>query len=162
MKKFELSVDGQPLELRAGPGECEAEGVRSTTDVAAVGQGQYSVLIDGRQHLVSITRGPQGCLTARVAGATLEIRVADPRRLPRDGAGADSGGGREVRAPMPGRIVAVHVAQGDAVTNGQGLLVIEAMKMQNELRAPSEGRVRSVAVRAGDSVGAGDLLIGIE
>jgi 3-methylcrotonyl-CoA carboxylase alpha subunit len=67
-----------------------------------------------------------------------------------------------LEAPMPGRVVAVHVAPGQSVTKGQELLVVEAMKMENALRAPREGRVKAVAARAGDMVSAGVVLVEIE
>jgi biotin carboxyl carrier protein len=65
----------------------------------------------------------------------------------------------EVLAIIPGRIVAVTVEPGDAVEAGQQILVVEAMKMQNELRAPREGRVERVGVAVGDTIEVGDLLV---
>ena len=64
-----------------------------------------------------------------------------------------------LEAPMPGRVIAVRVEPGQAVTKGQELLVVEAMKMENALRAPRDGTVKSVAVRPGDMVGAGAVLV---
>ena len=73
-----------------------------------------------------------------------------------------TGGPLDVRAIIPGRIVALNVAPGDAVTAGQQLLVLEAMKMQNELRAPRDGTVDRVAIAVGETVEVGDLLLVIE
>ena len=67
-----------------------------------------------------------------------------------------------LEAPMPGRVIAVRVEPGQAVTKGQELLVVEAMKMENGLRAPRDGTVKSVAVRPGDMVGAGAVLVELE
>ena len=67
-----------------------------------------------------------------------------------------------LEAPMPGRVIAVRVAPGQAVTRGQELLVVEAMKMENALRAPREGVVRAVAVRVGDMVSPGVVLVELE
>ena len=67
-----------------------------------------------------------------------------------------------LEAPMPGRVIAVRVEPGQAVTKGQELVVVEAMKMENALRAPRDGRVRSVAARAGDMVVPGVVLVEIE
>ena len=72
-----------------------------------------------------------------------------------------SGGAREVKAPMPGLVLAVHVAPGDAVEAGQRLLVLEAMKMENEIKAPTSGSVKKVAATAGTAVGKGALLVSI-
>jgi len=67
-----------------------------------------------------------------------------------------------VAAPMPGKIVRLLVAEGDSVAAGQGLLVMEAMKMQNEMKAPKAGRVVSLTAREGATVAAGDVLAAIE
>ncbi len=72
------------------------------------------------------------------------------------------GGPRAVRAPMPGRVVRVLAAEGDEVAEQQGVVVLEAMKMQNEMRSPKAGRIRRVAVQVGDTVAAGDLLALVE
>jgi 3-methylcrotonyl-CoA carboxylase alpha subunit len=69
------------------------------------------------------------------------------------------GGPVEVRAIIPGRIVAISVAAGDSVEAGQQILVVEAMKMQNELRAPREGAVEHIGVAVGDTIEVGDLLV---
>jgi biotin carboxyl carrier protein len=91
----------------------------------------------------------------------LEVeRRAVLRERARRGAGTASlGGPVEVRAIIPGRVVAVSVAAGDSVEAGQQVLVVEAMKMQNELRAPREGSVERVGVAVGDTIEVGDLLV---
>lgn len=100
-----------------------------------------------------------------VDGWRIEVEIEPERRAvlrerARRGAGAASlGGPVEVRAIIPGRIVAVAVGQGDAVEAGQQILVVEAMKMQNELRAPREGTVERVGVAVGDTIEVGDLLV---
>ena len=88
-----------------------------------------------------------------------EARAALRERARRAGAATVAGGPAEVHAIIPGRIVAVSVGPGDPVVAGQQLLVLEAMKMQNELRAPREGTVERVAVAVGDTVEVGDLLL---
>lgn len=88
-----------------------------------------------------------------------ESRAALRERARRAGAATVAGGPAEVHAIIPGRIVAVSVVPGDMVVAGQQLLVLEAMKMQNELRAPREGSVELVAVGVGDTVDIGDLLL---
>lgn len=75
---------------------------------------------------------------------------------------AQAHGDQSVIAPMPGRVVRVLVAAGDEVSAGQGVVVVEAMKMENELRAPKAGRVKDVSVSAGTSVEAGKVLVVIE
>ena len=100
-----------------------------------------------------------------VDGWRIEVEIEPERRAvlrerARRGAGAASKGGPvEVRAIIPGRVVAVSVLPGDDVEAGQQILVVEAMKMQNELRAPREGTVERVGVAVGDTIEVGDLLV---
>ena len=93
----------------------------------------------------------------------LQIRPAGSfGRQKKTGAAAPATGPQRVTAPMPGKVVRVLVKPGDAVTARQGLVVVEAMKMENELRAARDGRVRDVAVAEGQSVDAGALLLVVE
>jgi biotin carboxyl carrier protein len=100
-----------------------------------------------------------------VGGWRVEIEVEPERRAllreraRRGAAAASLRGPVEVRAIIPGRIVAVSVVGGDAIDAGQPILVVEAMKMQNELRAPREGLVERIAVAVGDTIQVGDLLV---
>ena len=103
-----------------------------------------------------------------VDGWRFEVEVEDARRAELRARGtrrteaAGSSGPMEIRAIIPGRVAAVRVVAGDAVEAGRTLLVVEAMKMQNELRAPRGGRVQRVAVGEGETIEAGDLLVVIE
>ncbi len=105
------------------------------------------VVVDGWRFLVEVE---------------LARRAALRERARRSAAATTHGGPSEVRAAIPGRVVAVAVAEGDLVTVGSDLLVVEAMKMQNEVRSPRDGVVRRVAVGVGESVELGDLLVVIE
>lgn len=94
---------------------------------------------------------------------TLQIRPAGAfGRQKKAGAGAAASGPQRVVAPMPGKVVRVLVKPGDEVKARQGLVVVEAMKMENELRAARDGRVRDVAVTEGQSVDAGAVLLTVE
>lgn len=96
-------------------------------------------------------------------GQNLALEVFDAKALRRaGGAGGLGAGSGEIKAPMPGRIVKVEVSEGDEVTEGQGLVVVEAMKMENEYKSPLNGVVKTVAVKEGDTVEAGTLLILVE
>jgi 3-methylcrotonyl-CoA carboxylase alpha subunit len=116
------------------------------------------------------TLGPDGILRRElvVDGWRIEVEVESERRASlrerarRGHESAGRGGPTEVRAIIPGRVVSVSVAAGDSLDAGQQVLVVEAMKMQNELRAPREGTVRSVAVGPGSTIEVGDLLLVIE
>ena len=96
-------------------------------------------------------------------GRTYEVAVVDPKRL-RSGesAGAHHAGAAEIVSPMPGKIVRVLVQAGDQVEAGAGIIVVEAMKMQNEMKAPKAGTVVSINADEGATVNAGDVLAVIE
>jgi biotin carboxyl carrier protein len=90
------------------------------------------------------------------------FEIDDPRQWKRSKHAADAQGRASIASAMPGKIVRVLVAVGDEVIAGQGIMVVEAMKMQNELKAPRDGRVTSIAVKENDSVNAGAVLAVIE
>jgi biotin carboxyl carrier protein len=120
--------------------------------------GCYSVLVGGRSY--RIAEGARGEL--RVNGIPLAVAVFDPRGLRGRRAGASSAGRQEIASPMPGKVVRVLVAAGDAVEAGQGLVVVEAMKMQNEMKSPKAGCVIEVRTRPGAAVIAGEALVVVE
>jgi biotin carboxyl carrier protein len=97
-----------------------------------------------------------------VNGRVFHIDVFDPRELRGRRAAAHSSGPQAVTAPMPGRVILVLVEPGQQVATGDGLIVVEAMKMQNEMKAPRAGRVAAVKTVAGATVSAGDVLLVIE
>jgi biotin carboxyl carrier protein len=118
------------------------------------GQASYDVSVDQRSAGESIVY---------VNGRTIRAHLVDPRGYARRGRGLHPGGGsRNVTSAMPGRIVKVLVSAGQHVTAQQGLVVVEAMKMENELRAFGDGVVREVRVSEGASVEAGAILIVLE
>ena len=93
-----------------------------------------------------------------IDGFRFEIDVRDPRRFRRSAGGRGGEGVQTIVAPMPGKVVRVLVAPGDSVEAGQGLMVVEAMKMQNEMKAARAGSVLSVSAREGATVAAGEVL----
>lgn len=116
-------------------------------------------------HQVRCVHGSRPDLVdVHVGGAVLQARVDDGRMwLAGAGAGAAAGaGGGQVTAPMPGKITRILVQPGDEVAAGQGVVVVEAMKMENELGAPLAGRVADVPVAEGDPVDSGAVLVVIE
>jgi len=120
--------------------------------------GAYSVLIDGRVYRV--TRGAGSELQAN--GRTLTAEVFDPRDRRAGPTAASNQGVQHIAASMPGRVVRVLVAKGDQVEEGQGLVVVEAMKMQNEMKSPKAGRVTEVRAAADATVTAGEVLVIVE
>ncbi|HUB80781.1 MAG TPA: biotin/lipoyl-containing protein [Bryobacteraceae bacterium] len=122
----------------------------------------YSVLLDGRVYDARVEETAAGTLVIVIDGYRFEIGVRDPRRWSRKDAARSADGVQTVAAPMPGKVVRVLAAAGDRVEAGQGLLVVEAMKMQNEMKASRAGRILSVAVKEGATVVAGEVLATIE
>ena len=123
--------------------------------------GVYSVLLDGLSYEARVEERP-GMLVVVSDGYRFEIDVRDPRRLRRGGAGRGADGVQTISAPMPGKVVRVLVSAGDTVEAGQGLLVVEAMKMQNEIKSPKKGVVRKLVAAEGAAVNAGDVLAVVE
>ncbi len=120
--------------------------------------GCFSVLIGGRSYRVTAAAAGE----VAVNGVPISVTVFDPRGLRGRKTGAASTGRHHVSAPMPGKVVRVLVAQGDAVEAGQGLVVVEAMKMQNEMKSPKSGRVAEVRTRPDAPVTAGEVLVIVE
>jgi biotin carboxyl carrier protein len=120
--------------------------------------GVFSLLVGHHSYEV-VVRDAGDCLDVTVAGRSYAIRVEDPAVVSRR---ADGGGSAVVRSVMAGRVLEVLVAEGEVVEAGKPLLVIEAMKMENEIRSPRDGVVRSIAVRPGQSVETGGELVVVE
>jgi len=150
--KWRVVVDGRALEI-----DSEQLG-----NVRQVEPGVYSVLLDGASFEVRILPSSQEGLTATVAGRRFAVEVGDPRDASRVSRASIGSGRQNVTAPMPGKVVRVLVAAGDVVEAAQGLVVVEAMKMQNELKAARPGRVAEIRTRDGETVGAGDVLLVLE
>jgi biotin carboxyl carrier protein len=171
---FEIEVNGQPhvvtIERVGSRYRIESGGRTDVVDVARVDRATISMILDGDgqcSHEVTLLDGREpgevevylraGVVSTRVAGAPGQRRWSAKGPVL-----GGAGGPQRVTAPMPGKIVKVLVAPGDAVVARQGLVVIEAMKMENELRAARDGHVKDVHVAEGDLVEAGRLLTVIE
>jgi biotin carboxyl carrier protein len=131
-------------------------------DAIEVSSNIYSILMNGRAFDVATAPTAEGVLV-RCGAYEFHALVSDPRAW-RGGRGALFGaeGKQKVIAPMPGKIVRILVNAGQTVENDQGLLVVEAMKMQNEIRAPKAGKIERIYVREGQAVAAGEALVTIE
>jgi len=154
--KVSLAIDGQAREI-----DTANIGSGSGAQIAAVEPGVYSVLMDGRSYEARIEE-TDGCVVVFIDGHRFEVEIRDPRRWSRQAGKQGVEGRLNVTAPMPGKIVRLLVAVGDMVEAGQGLLVVEAMKMQNEMKAPKAGCIVALTARAGATVAAGDVLASIE
>ena len=166
--KLEILIDGRPCSLEIedpgrGAGEFVFNSKPLEADVREVEPGVYSILVEGRSYEVKIEpASTPECYYAGVNGKRYAVEVRDPRRPSRARGSFSAPGRQKVASPMPGKVVRVLVAEGDSVEAGQGLVVIEAMKMQNEIRSPKPGRVVAVPVKEGMAVGGGETLVEVE
>jgi len=148
--KYRVLLDGEPHEV----------------DATRVGVHGLSLLVDGERGLsreVQVTSSADSDVLITFRGRMIHATVNGQRtgRAASEGTGA-SDGDQPVVAPMPGRVVRVLVSVGDEVELRQGVVVVEAMKMENELRSPKKGRVKSISVTPGTSVQAGRVLLVVE
>ncbi len=127
------------------------------SDRREVEPGVWSVLDGTRSYEVRVAGSE-----VRVNGREVVIETADPREWNPQAARASVSGLVHVKAPMPGKVVRVLVSVSEAVTAGQGVAIVEAMKMQNELKSPRAGTVKAVAVTEGATVNAGAVIVTIE
>ena len=144
---WRISVDGRSLDA----------------DVAEIAPYTFSILLRGRVHEVRVAPASNGTLQIQDGLQAFTAEVVDSRawRGRRHG-GAEAEGRQQVVAPMPGKVVRVLVKAGDKVEAGQGLVVVEAMKMQNEIRSPKSGIVERVLANEGQAVNNGDVLVWVD
>jgi len=163
---YEISIDGKnhKLELNQVQNrwECKLDGEKFDVDAVIARPNVLSLIVDGQAFEVKRERTATD-LHLWVKSARFGVDVRDPRSLrSRRAAGGGVEGPQKLHAPMPGKIIRVLAPVGTAVTAGQGVLVIEAMKMQNELKSPKAGTVKQIVVAEGSSVGAGEVLAIVE
>lgn len=170
---FEIDVGGRTrtisVERIGGRYRVAVDGQPHIVDAVRVGEFGLSLLIDVESAVptardVQVTPGmTRGELLVTLGGRSVAVTV-NGRRTGRAStqSGSQAAGEHTVVAPMPGRVVRVLVSPGDEVAARQSVIVVEAMKMENELRSPRAGRVKDVSVIAGTSVDAGRILVVIE
>jgi biotin carboxyl carrier protein len=150
-------------EVEEGRYEVTIDGATVHVDAVRSGPTIYSVIEDGRQFEAMVDeRGAHG-FDVLVAGRSFHLEASDERtKLLSGSLGAVASGPQSVAAEMPGKVVKVAAGAGERVAEGQGVVVIEAMKMENEIPSPIAGVVREIAVREGDTVEAGALLFTVD
>ena len=151
---FLVEVDDLP----AGGVEVRVDGQPVRVDARLPASGPGSLLLDGVSYLVEGGNG-FGETDVVVDGEVLRVQVEDLATRRPGAAAAAAGAGQRLAAPMPGKVVAVLVEVGQSVERGAGLVVLEAMKMENEFRATGPGVVTEILVAPGQAVNAGDLLV---
>ena len=154
--EIELSRDGRIV-------SASVDGRSYEVEVSEPEAGVYLIKNGSAIYEASVAKTEDGTFRTRIGEHYFDIGVADPKRLRgRSSAAGEHDGVAEIRTAMPGKIVRVLVAAGDAVEKGDGIIVVEAMKMQNELKSPKTGSVSEIRFAEGATVAAGDVLVTIE
>ncbi|MGC2209267.1 MAG: biotin/lipoyl-containing protein [Candidatus Korobacteraceae bacterium] len=173
--KYEVLIDERSyqidLERTASGYACKVNGEPFPLDVVTTAPNTLSILHQGRsfevmRELMREVTGESsstGEMHLRVGSQHFRAEVRDPRSLrSRRAHSAATAGPARICAPMPGKVIRLLAAEGDQVEAGQGLIVVEAMKMQNEIQSTKPGKVTKIAVREASAVNAGDLLVIVE
>jgi biotin carboxyl carrier protein len=152
--EVEIKRDGEKLFARVDDREYEL-------DVSEPEPGVFLFKHEGRIYEATLSTGDP--THVRIGTDEFDVRVIDPKRLRgSSGPGEHADGIAEIRTAMPGKVVRVILEAGTEVSKGDGVLVVEAMKMQNELKSPKNGTIKEVRVAEGATVAAGDILATIE
>jgi biotin carboxyl carrier protein len=162
--RFEAYLDNQslPIEIhQSGPlVELEVQGEHFEADVIDVSPGRYSIVWRGKVFDVHVDALPSGEFHVSLRDRRITLELVDPRKLKSlRHRHADTGGEASISSPMPGKVVRLLVAEGQSVEPGQGVVVVEAMKMQNEIKAPRSGTIKSLNAHEGKTVNAGEELM---
>ena len=162
---YDVTIDGKNYRLeldRSGAGwSCRLDGRKVDVDAVLARPDVLSLRIGNQAFEVKCER-VGGDLHLWVGSARYAAEVRDPRSLRGRTRSADDQGPRKLTAPMPGRVVRVLVRPGAEVDAGTGVLVVEAMKMQNEIKSPKKGTIQKILVNEGAAVNAGDVLAIVE
>jgi biotin carboxyl carrier protein len=158
--------NGRPhrLELQKSEAgwECRLDGEPVAIDAVVPRPDVLSLLVGGRSYEIKREQTATD-LHLWIGSTRFTVEIRDPRSLrSRQQVAGDEKGPRKIVAPMPGRIVRLLVAEGSSVEAGQGIVVVEAMKMQNEIKSPKKGVVKKISASAGAAVNPGDVLAIVE
>jgi biotin carboxyl carrier protein len=162
---YDITIDGKNYRLDLNRADdrwsCHLEGREVEVDAVLARPDVLSLRIGNQAYEVKCER-VAGDTHLWVGSARFAVEVRDPRSLRGRVRAVDDHGPRKLTAPMPGKIVRVLVNQGDQVDAGAGVLVVEAMKMQNEIKSPKRGTIQKILVGEGAAVNAGDVLAIVE
>lgn len=150
---IEIQENGSQVTLRMD-GQC------FEADLVQISPGRYSILFAGKVFDVFVDAPRNGEFHVALPDQRISLELVDPRKLKSlRHRHVDAAGEVAISSPMPGKVVKLLIQEGEAVKPGQGLIVIEAMKMQNELKSPREGKIKSVNATEGKTVNAGEELL---
>jgi biotin carboxyl carrier protein len=139
------------------------DGNEFLVDGKKTGRTNYSLIVDNRSFEIEVDNAEDE-YRVLVDGRNYHVHLVDERRVRVGGGQSDIQlqGRQKVSVPMPGKVIAVLVSEGDSVERGQGLVIVEAMKMENEVRSPIAGTVKEIKVKPGDAVEGGAVLVIVE
>jgi biotin carboxyl carrier protein len=165
--KYEIHIAGKTrsveLHRDGARWQISLDGAATDADATEIAPGIFSILLNGASHEVRVAPNSDGSLTVQDGPNELKVEVGDPRSWRGRKQGAIEAEGRQkIVAPMPGKVIRLLVKPGDKVEAGQGLLVVEAMKMQNEVKSPKTGTVEKLLAKENQLVTAGDTLAWID
>jgi len=176
--RFSLIINGQDhtIEVVEKGRSYRFDGAPFEAEIAELKPGVYSLLIGGKSFRARVASTEVASnsadakpadsstnLIVEIGGNHYTVSVQDPRRRVRGGpAKMSPEAKRNISSVMPGKVIRVLVSEGQTVQQGQGLLVVEAMKMQNEIKSPNAGKVQKILVREGHAVNAGEILLTVE
>jgi biotin carboxyl carrier protein len=169
--KLTVEIDGesrqQQLQIKVEGARvfAEIDGRKYQLDARASSLGSHLLMMDGRVYECRVDADAlrQGAAEVHIGGRAYDVTLIDPKRLRgAQSAGAHVGGAAQIVAPMPGKIVRVLVEQGAQVEVGDSVVVVEAMKMQNEMKSPRAGTVTTLRAKVGETVKPGEVLAVIE
>jgi len=162
---YEVTIDGKNYRLELDHGDnrwsCRLDGRTIEVDAVLARPDVLSLRIGDRAFEVKCERVANE-LHLWVESQRFAVEVRDPRSLRSRIRTADDHGPRRLTAPMPGKVVRVLVHEGDEVDAGTGVIVVEAMKMQNEIKSPKKGKIQKILVAPSAAVNAGDVLAVVE
>ena len=153
---IEIRKDGEKVFARVDDREYELE-------ASEVEPAVYLLKFIGRVYEVYVSSEKGSEIEVNVKGKTFNVEIIDPKKLRSSRSDHGHGDGRaEIKTAMPGKVVRILVQPNETVEKGEGVIVVEAMKMQNEMKAPKDGIVKDIRVSEGSTVEAGEVLVIIE
>lgn len=164
--RYFVTIGQRVLEVELGPEGTLVDGQRVSSDLVEMdGTDVYSLLLNEKSHRILATRDGAEEWVLHLSGRHLRTQVVDERtRTIREMAATKEGpkGPKALKAPMPGLVIKIEAQLGDDVRKGQGLVIVEAMKMENELKCEGDGRVSQILVEVGQAVEKDQVLVEFE